>query len=149
MVCHHERGKPNQTIEIPTSQLSQHLAHGDTQGRCLDKPIAKIITPLNGAKLKSNKVIFTGTVIGAKSKQRISLMVNGVSTPFNFANNKVTASFVVREGTNNIVLKATGSDGVSTKSVSVSYSKTVKVTTPPKTGSGKTKTITPTRGGRP
>lgn len=148
-VCHHERGKPNQTLEIPKGQLSQHLAHGDTKGRCLDKPVAKIITPTNGLKINTNRVNFVGTVTGATSKQRITLTVNGVSTPFNYLNDKVTANFVVKEGTNKIVLKATGSDGVSTKSVSVSYTKPVKVTTTPKTGTGKTKTTPPKKGGRP
>jgi len=136
-ICHHEGGKPKATMEIPISDWAKHQAHGDSKGKCLDKPIAKINSPKNGHQSTNSTIAIKGKVTGAKGKQQVKLLLNGVAQSFNYTDGSISANIVLKQGQNIVKLTATGADGKSTDTITITYKPTKQSTgvTPPAKGS--------------
>jgi len=120
--------KPKATIEIPISDWSKHQAHGDSKGKCLDKPIAKINSPKNGHQSTNSAIAIKGKVTGAKGKQQVKLLLNGVAQSFNYTNGSISANVVLKQGQNIVKLTATGADGKSTDTITITYKPTKQST---------------------
>ncbi|MBT6746543.1 MAG: hypothetical protein HOB26_08320, partial [Flavobacteriales bacterium] len=136
-ICHHEGGKPKATIEIPISDWAKHSAHGDSKGKCLDKPIAKINSPTNDHQSTNSTIAIKGKVTDVKGKQQVKLLLNGVAQTFNYTNGSISANIVLKQGQNIVKLTATGADGKSTDTITITYKPTKQSTgvTPPAKGS--------------
>ncbi|MBT6438682.1 MAG: hypothetical protein HOK72_03180 [Flavobacteriales bacterium] len=103
----------------------------------MDKPIAKINSPTNGHQSTNSTIAIKGKVTDAKGKQQVKLLLNGVAQTFNYTNGSISANIVLKQGQNIVKLTATGADGKSTDTITITYKPTKQSTgvTPPAKGS--------------
>lgn len=95
-------------------------------------PTVDIRKPSNGSTVKRADVDFEGRVKHVDSKSDIELRLNGKRVyNFDFRGEKVTARLTLKEGRNDIILKATNDDGRDEDQIKVTYRKPVVVVKKP------------------
>ena len=87
------------------------------------KPVLKVISPSNGSANNTGSTTISGTATNITRSNQISITVNGnlASHKFNATSRGFTASTVLKNGLNVIVVTVTNSCGSASKTISVSY----------------------------
>ncbi|MBP7822045.1 MAG: hypothetical protein KA010_03920, partial [Saprospiraceae bacterium] len=110
-------------------------------------PKVKISAPINGINLTNANTIVKASVSNVTDKSKISFKLNNNDiNDFAFSNGEIQASITLREGSNNINIKATNADGSDDDAVVVNYTKqvaapTVTITSPNDNVKAKTNSI--------
>ncbi len=110
----------------------------------VQKPTVKITTPTNNSKHTKTSVTLKATIKNVTKKSGVQLYVNGKSQSFTFSNGNLSANITLKNGRNELKVKASNTAGSAEDKIAVTYEKavaapkpkpTVRYTQPTKSGS--------------
>ncbi len=94
------------------------------------KPTVKITAPANNSKHTKASVTLKATVKHVTKKSDVKLLVNGKSQNFSFSNGSLSANVTLKNGRNDLKVKASNATGSAEDKIAVTYEKTVALPKP-------------------